>query len=141
MIKKIEKDDSYIEELEKSFPQFLEKNSVRNRIKNNPFTNFYIEIKEEKIVGFINYDLIYDRGELIDIAVVEHEENKGLGTKLLEFMIKDCTEKEIKSITLEVKITNKKAIHLYEKFGFTKVAIREKYYQGIDGILMEKELI
>lgn len=141
MIRKLKKDDSCLEELEKSFPQFLTKDSVRNRMNNNPFTNFYIETKEEKIVGFINYDLIYDRCELIDIAVVEQEENKGLGTKLLEWMIKDCTERNVKSITLEVKITNKKAIHLYEKFGFTKVAIREKYYQGIDGILMEKELI
>ena len=47
----------------------------------------------------------------------------------------------VKSITLEVKETNIKAIHLYEKFDFSKVAVRRKYYQGIDGILMEKELM
>jgi len=27
------------------------------------------------------------------------------------------------------------------KFDFSKVAVRRKYYQGIDGILMEKELM
>ena len=43
-----------------------------------------------------------------------------------------------KSITLEVKIDNFPAIHLYEKYGFEKKAIRKGYYNGIDGILMER---
>ena len=44
-----------------------------------------------------------------------------------------------KSITLEVKRKIiSVAYHLYKKYGFKKVAIREKYYQGLDGILMEK---
>ncbi len=141
MIKKIEKEDARIDELENSFPQILGKNSVRKRLESNPFTNYLIYEKEGEIIGFINYDVIYDRGELVDLMVLEREENQGIGTKLLEAMIKDCVEKQVKSITLEVKITNQKAIHLYEKLHFKKVAMRRGYYQGIDGILMEKELI
>ena len=56
-------------------------------------------------------------------------------------MIHDCEERRLINITLEVSIQNQNAMNLYEKFGFEKKAIREKYYQGIDGILMEKELI
>ena len=30
-------------------------------------------------------------------------------------------------------------VHDYKKFNFEEVAIREKYYNGIDGILMERK--
>ena len=39
----------------------------------------------------------------------------------------------------EVKKDNLPAIHLYKSVGFVEKAIRKGYYQGIDGILMEKE--
>ena len=45
------------------------------------------------------------------------------------------------NITLEVRSDNKKAIHIYEKYGFKKVTTRKKYYNDTDGILMEKELM
>ena len=43
-----------------------------------------------------------------------------------------------KNITLEVKKDNLPAIHLYKSAGFEEKAIRKGYYQGIDGILMER---
>ena len=43
-----------------------------------------------------------------------------------------------KNITLEVKIDNNAAINLYKKYNFVEKAIRKGYYNGIDGILMER---
>ena len=47
--------------------------------------------------------------------------------------------KENKDITLEVNIKNSIAIKLYKNFGFEEKAIRKGYYNGIDGILMERK--
>ena len=41
-------------------------------------------------------------------------------------------------ITLEVNKENIPAIKLYRKLGFKDVAIRKGYYNGVDGILMER---
>ncbi len=141
MIEKIEIKNSKIEQVEKSFPQFLCKNSIQNSLLDNPFTEYYIYIENNQVLGFINYDILYERAELLYIAVIEEVQNKKIGSKLLEFMIENCQKKNVQNITLEVNVENKKAISLYEKYGFTKVAIRKNYYQGVDGILMEKELI
>ena len=46
--------------------------------------------------------------------------------------------KEKLPITLEVSKENKAAIELYKKFNFNEVAIRKGYYNGVDGILMER---
>lgn len=141
MIEKIEIESPKIKQIEKSFPQFLRKNSINKNLLDDPFTEYYVYTENDQILGFINYDILYERAELLYIAVLEEAQNRKIGSKLLEFMIENCKKKNIQNITLEVNVENKRAIFLYEKYGFTKVAVRKNYYQGIDGILMEKELI
>ena len=43
------------------------------------------------------------------------------------------------SINLTVVADNESAIRCYEKNGFVKTAIRKGYYNGVDGILMERK--
>ena len=48
--------------------------------------------------------------------------------------------KEIEKVTLEVKKDNKNAIMLYNSVGFKEVAVRKGYYNGVDALLMLKEV-
>ena len=141
MIEKIEEDSLYIDKLSELFPKILTSKSVKEDIKNNQFTNYLTYLVNGEPVAFINYYIMYERAEIININVLEEYQNQKIASKLLEYMVNECISHNVKSITLEVKETNIKAIHLYEKFDFSKVAVRRKYYQGIDGILMEKELM
>ena len=140
MIIELDKHSKYLDELEIMFTDVFTKEKVLFDINNNTFTRYYAYVIDSKVVAFINYYLIYERAELININVKEDYQNKKIGTKLIEQMINDCRQNNVSSITLEVKKSNNNAIHLYEKMGFNKVGIRKDYYQGIDGILMEKEL-
>ena len=54
---------------------------------------------------------------------------------LMDFLTKNVD----KSITLEVKEDNIPAIKLYKKYNFEKKAIRAGYYNGVDGLLMERK--
>lgn len=141
MIEKIEEESLYIDKLSELFPKILTSKSVKEDIKNNQFTNYLTYLINGEPVAFINYYIMYERAEIININVLEEYQNQKIASKLLEYMVNECISHNVKSITLEVKETNIKAIHLYEKFDFSKVAVRRKYYQGIDGILMEKELM
>ena len=141
MIEKIEEESLYIDKLSELFPKILTSKSVKEDIKNNQFTNHLTYLVNGEPVAFINYYIMYERAEIININVLEEYQNQKIASKLLEYMVNECISHNVKSITLEVKETNIKAIHLYEKFDFSKVAVRRKYYQGIDGILMEKELM
>lgn len=141
MIKEIEEESLYIDKLSELFPKILTSKSVKEDIKNNQFTNYLTYVVNGEPVAFINYYIMYERAEIININVLEEYQNQKIASKLLEYMVNECISHNVKNITLEVKKTNIKAIHLYEKFGFSKVAVRKKYYQGIDGILMEKELM
>lgn len=121
-----------------NFPNddFLTKEELSTELENNPYGNYLLLIEEDKIIGYIYYSDIYERAEINQFEVKITHRNCGKGNELLKYLI----EKLQKSITLEVKQTNASAIHLYEKNGFKKVAIRKGYYNGIDGILMERTM-
>ena len=134
MIKELDKlDNISITELNSSFNYVLK--DVSKDLSDNPFSHYLLFIEENKIVGYLNYYLIYDRIEIANFNVLDKYQNKGIGTKLLDYLIKKYTD--IVNITLEVRCDNTKAIHLYEKMGFIKKAIRKGYYNGVDGILLE----
>lgn len=103
------------------------------------YTKYYSYIENDLIVGFLSFDLIYDRAEINYIFVEKDYRQQGIATKLLNYMLDIC-DNECKNITLEVKESNKSAINFYLKNGFIEVARREKYYQDEDGILMIKEM-
>jgi len=141
MIIKLTETSPYLDKLQQYFTEVFTKENVKKDIQNNKFTNYFTYMIDDNPIAFINYYIIYERAELININVLDDFQNQKIASKLLEYMINDCVKNNVTSITLEVKSTNIKAIHLYEKFGFKEIGIRKGYYQGIDGILMEKELM
>ena len=141
MIEKLNINSSELDILEKNFTDVFTKEKVKFDMLNNTFTNYYVYKVNDMPVAFINYQIMYERAELIQINVLETFQNKKIASNLIEFMINDLMKNNVSSITLEVKETNVKAIHLYKKYGFKEISIRKGYYNGIDGILMEKELM
>ena len=128
-------------EIEEKFPEIFLNHDIKTDFDNNPYTNYMLYLLEEKIIGFLNYYLIYDRIEIVNFNVLDYFQNRHVGSKLLEQLFFLAKKNKIKNITLEVRSDNKKAIYLYQKYGFKEVAIRKKYYNDTDGILMEKELM
>jgi ribosomal protein S18 acetylase RimI-like enzyme len=57
------------------------------------------------------------------LAVSIHEQNKGIGSKLIQSTIELAKTEKFSQIKLEVIETNKKAKSLYEKIGFKNVRI------------------
>jgi ribosomal-protein-alanine N-acetyltransferase len=114
---------------------------LKNEFINNPYTKILAFIENNKVVGFIHINEIYDRYEINNIYVLEEYRKQGIASQLMDSIIKLGKDTGIINITLEVKEDNINAINLYKKYGFVEKAIRKNYYNGIDGILMEKEMM
>ncbi len=96
---------------------------------NNKISSYKCIINENKCIGYIGFWKIIDEAHITNLSVHPDFQNKKLAQKLLLSMIDECYKEKIKYITLEVRISNKKAISLYEKFGFKSLGIRKNYYQ------------
>ncbi len=107
----------------------------------NPFARKFEYIVDNQSIGYLEYSLIYDRIEIDNIKVDEEYQKQGIGTKLLAHLISLAIEYHVQNITLEVRVSNEVARHLYKKMGFREVALRKYYYGNEDGILMEKNIM
>ena len=114
---------------------FINKETIEKELKNNPFGKYLILKEDNEIIGYLYYSDIYERAEINQFEINFIHRNCGKGS----YLLKECLNRIKKDITLEVKEDNTVAIKLYEKNGFTKKAIRREYYNGVDGILMERK--
>lgn len=103
----------------------------------NPFRKYIGYFVDDKIVGYLIYDVIYNRCEIINIFVKNEFRNRKIATNMLKYLIDFAKNNDFYNITLEVRKDNLYAIKLYKNMGFLSVATRTSYYSGIDGILME----
>ncbi len=55
------------------------------------------------------------------MIVKKEYRNRGIGSEILEFLIKKAKEMGFEEMTIGVDKDNVNALHLYEKFGFTEV--------------------
>jgi len=121
-----------LDELDNSF---ISKEYIKNELDNNPFGKVLILKEDNEIIGYLYYSDIYERAEINQFEINNIHRNCGKG----DLLLKELVNKIKKDITLEVKEDNYPAIKVYEKNGFLKKAIRKGYYNGVDGILMERK--
>ena len=93
--------------------------------------NYYID---DVVVGFIKYEVTFEVINIVDVFVYENYRNKGVGSKLLSYLIKNV---EAEKFMLEVNEHNIYAIKLYKNFGFKTIHVRKKYYKDGDALIME----
>lgn len=95
------------------------------------------------LIGYAGFWGIIEEAHITTIAVKQEFLRKKVGEALLNKIIQDCYEKEIKYITLEVRVSNIPAIKLYEKYGFKSLGTRKGYYQNNneDALIMWTENI
>ena len=99
--------------------------------------------KDCDILGFAIYSPIIPESHLLNIAIDPAYQGKGHGDKLLQQIILQNRTIGVKTISLEVRVSNLPAINLYEKRGFHKDAIRPDYYSGSpkeDALLMSLKI-
>ena len=105
-------------------------------------TSFYVARENGIVTGYMGLSQIAGEGYITNIAVLPQYRGKGIGSALLEYVISHC-KNNLEFISLEVRISNNKAISLYEKFGFEHVGLRKRFYTNPqeDAIIMTKTFL
>lgn len=141
-IRRVRIDDiSTIVKIEKkSYPDPWSQNLFERELQIN-FSNFFTAVKNRKIIGYVCLWTVADEGHLTNITVKEKFRRKGLGSKLIKYIMDITYAMKIKKIFLEVRARNYPALKFYEKFGFKKIGVRKKYYSNADdAVVMAKTL-
>lgn len=90
--------------------------------------------------GFIVWRTVLDTAEIITIGVHPDARGAGIAIAMLGIMENEVKKAGVKKILLDVSAENVAALGLYKKCGFIENGRRPKYYDGVDAILMEKDI-
>ena len=116
-------------------------------IHENPVSNVWVieysnaSLGLKHIVGFVDYWVTFDSGTICQIAVHPDIQGEGVGSELMSEVLKDAKAKKVRTLTLEVRESNEKAIGFYKKHGFVISHKKPGYYSnGEDAIYMILEV-
>ena len=92
----------------------------------------------DPIIGFAGMWILFDESHVTTIGVAPEFRGQGLGELLLVNLFDAAMRRNGQWLTLEVRVTNRTAQALYEKYGFTRQGIRRHYYSdnGEDADIM-----
>ena len=90
--------------------------------------------------GFIVYRATCDEAEIITVGVAPEARRTGIAAAMIGIMEADLKKRGVKHIFLEVAEDNAPARRLYEQCGFAEIGRRPKYYDGVDAIIMRKDI-
>ena len=90
--------------------------------------------------GFIVYRATCDEAEIITIGVAPEARRTGIAAAMLGIAESELKKQGVKHIFLEVAADNAPARALYQNNGFVEIGVRPKYYDGVDAIMMRKDI-
>lgn len=101
---------------------------------------YYVAEKEGAILGGCGLYIVLEEASITNVVIRREARNQGVGTDLMRHMMEMCGRDGVKAFTLEVRVSNKAAIHMYEKVGFVSEGIRPGFYEkpAEDAMIMWK---
>ena len=109
-------------------------------IKENALAVYFVAKADDKIVGYAGMWHVVTEGHITNVAVLEEYRKQGIGHGLMDALEQVAAEREMIGITLEVRISNSAAQHLYHEHGYRPEGLRKNYYPDTkeDAVIMWK---
>jgi [ribosomal protein S18]-alanine N-acetyltransferase len=89
---------------------------------------YYVARIGREVVGYGGLMLSADDGHITTLAVDPRWQRHQIATRLLLVLAREGIQRGSRSLTLEVRLSNRPAQELYRRFGFAPVGVRKNYY-------------
>ena len=114
---------------EEAFSMPWHKQSFIEMIENKDAL-YLVAIEDSQVVGCCGLRSIVGEGDISNIVVKKEFQGRGIAQLMLKELMETGTKRfQIESFTLEVRLSNQNAIHIYEKLGFNSEGIRKNFYE------------
>ncbi len=99
----------------------------------HPETRWYVVAEDgSQALGYAGLLAPGLEADVQTVAVAPSAQGQGVGRMLLDALVDQAMEREATSLLLEVRADNQRAVDLYTRRGFERIAIRQRYYQPGD---------
>lgn len=95
----------------------------------NENARYYVAEQDGLVVGGCGVLMAAGEGNITNVVVDKKFRGQGIGTRMLQYLIEEGERNGLSAFTLEVRVSNVQAIHVYEKLGFISEGIRPNFYE------------
>ena len=85
-------------------------------------------VEDGKLVAYAGMVSVLDEGEIVNVATHPDYRRRGYGRAVIDEILRLAREREIITLTLEVRASNTAAQALYTSAGFCAVGMRAGFY-------------
>ncbi len=108
---------------------------------------YFCQVLEEsgRIDAYGIMSMAAGEAHVLNLCVHPRAQGRGLARSMLECLLDTASTRSVRTVFLEVRSSNEKAMRLYEAAGFCAVGWRKNYYpdggRREDALVMAKELM
>lgn len=90
---------------------------------------YMVALVDGVVAGCCGYTDSFHEANIDNVVVAEAFRGMGIAQKMLGELIAYGEADGVEAFTLEVRVSNQVAIHVYEKLGFSSEGIRPRFYE------------
>lgn len=90
---------------------------------------YLVALAGDEVVASCGLRHIVGEGEITNVVTKSSMRGKGIGKQMLLRLLEEGRKMGAEAFTLEVRVSNAPAIHLYESLGFVSEGIRKNFYE------------
>lgn len=90
---------------------------------------YLVALVGEEVVASCGLRHIVGEGEITNVVTKSTMRGQGIGRQILLKLLDEGAKMGAQAFTLEVRVSNTPAIHLYESLGFVSEGIRKNFYE------------
>ena len=114
--------------------------SLRSELQ-NPLALWLAAMDGDRLTGYVGAQTVPPEADMMNLAVAPDCRRRGIGEALVRELLRRLDAQGIRSLSLEVRVSNESAQALYRKLGFAPVGRRPRYYEKPreDALILRKE--
>jgi ribosomal-protein-alanine N-acetyltransferase len=97
---------------------------------------YLVAEENDEVVGYSGLMVILPEAHVTSVTVDPQRRGSRIGTRLMLRICQEALAAGAKSLTLEVRVSNRNAQALYQRFGMAPVGVRKRYYKDEDALVM-----
>ncbi|MGL4819203.1 MAG: ribosomal protein S18-alanine N-acetyltransferase [Bacilli bacterium] len=111
-------------------------------INDNVYSTYVVAEIDSEIIGYGGVWCVHGDAQVTNIGVREDYRGQGIAQAIMYILLDIAKLEQCTNISLEVRLSNAPAQHVYRKVGFQDGGVRKNYYQdnGEDAKVMWKQL-
>lgn len=93
------------------------------------YCRYVVAMVDGELAGCSGFTNLCGEANIDNVVVAPRFRGKGVAQAMLRELIRRGEAEGVEAFTLEVRVSNETAIHVYEKFGFVSEGIRPGFYE------------